>query len=82
MIIPFDFISSEYHFYFVHDIIIEKKSQVSKDSIFALFMTIFDILVDPYHGPQILRTQLQIKLPDPSKGCKNTFPQISERMGK
>ena len=28
VIIPFDFISSEYRLYFVHDIIIEKKSLI------------------------------------------------------
>ena len=36
--------------------------------------------LDPYHGPQMLRTQLQIWLPEPCKGYKINFPQTSERM--
>ena len=36
---------------------------------------VFDTLLDPYHGPQMLRTQLQIRLPEPHKGYKSNFPQ-------
>ena len=61
----------------------ELKSQVTKNSLFTLFMTkVFDILLNPNHGWQMLRIQLQINLPELSKGYKNKFSQILERMGK
>ena len=54
-----------------------------KNSIFALFMAkVFDILLEPYNGSQMLRTQLQNRLQEPSKDYKNKFPKISGRMGK
>ena len=43
---------------------------------------VFDILLDPYDEPQMMHTQLQIRLPEPSKGYKNNFPQISETIRK
>ena len=49
----------------------------------TLFMTkVFDILLDPYHGSQMLRTQLQIRLQTPSKDYKKKFPKILGRMEK
>ena len=51
--------------------------------MFKLFITkVFDILLDSYHGPQMLRTQQQIMLHEQSKGYKNKFSQILERMRK
>ena len=47
------------------------------------FMTkVFDILLDPCHGLQMPRSQLQIRLQEPSIDYKNKFPKISERMEK
>ena len=43
---------------------------------------VFDILLDPYHGSQMLRVQLQIGLQKSSKDCKNSFPKILEKNRK
>ena len=56
---------------------------LKKNSIFTLFMTkVFDILLDPYNGLQMPRSQLQIRLQESSIDYKNKFPKISERMEK
>ena len=37
----------------------------------------------PYHGPQMLRTQLQIRLQQPRKGYKNNFrKELKNKSGK
>ena len=38
---------------------------------------VFDTMLESYHGLQMLSTQLQIRLQEPSKGYKNNFPQLS-----
>ena len=43
---------------------------------------VFDILLDPYHGSQMLRVQLQIGLQKSSRDYKNSFPKISEKNRK
>ena len=43
---------------------------------------VFDILQGSCHGQQILRTQLQSRLQEPSKGYKNGCLQISGKMKK
>ena len=50
--------------------------------IYIVSAKVFDILLEPYHGSKMQRTQLQNRLQEPSKDCKNKFPKISGRMGK
>ena len=46
----------------IYSLYFELQSKASKSSIFT------------FHGLQMLRTQLKISLPKPSKGYKDNFP--------
>ena len=53
-----------------------------EECIYIAYDKIFDILLDPYHGQQMLRAQLQIRLQKTSKDHRNKFSQTSGRVEK